>query len=149
METSEINKEINKKIDEKCNQISLDLDKLFKSYNTVLRIQFDEKSCLSNNTYPYIEEILKKARFRYEFRCFKNEIITNLILLEKEEIKRNEELSRKYCLLNGYNPEKYYYDVESDVFIKFDEIGANGEEFEEEEEVILRITEKVEKIFSD
>ena len=96
--------------------------------------------------------VLQTIRFRYELSALKNQIFGNLLLLEKEEIKRNEELCRKYRLLNGYDS-SYYYDIESDMFKKYDtevdeesEIAIEQEE-EEKEEIIVKIYEKIEQIF--
>ena len=152
------NKELAKLIGERISKLACSISEEFETYNTVQTIIINGCNYTSNATYQPIRSALIEIDSAEEFNSFKEEILEAFLKMEKAELNWNKELQEKYIFLNGFDPEKYEYNIEADLFVRFEELEEVGsfKEFneiakeqkkEKEAEMIIEVDEKVNDLF--
>ena len=159
MNNNEINKKLEKKIEERTEEVARKVDDMFRNYNNNIQVDFlgyhTEIGC---SNYLFFKQIIEDISNYKEFNQFKKQLSNWLIELEKKENELNTRLNKKLTFLNGYDPEKYEYNQEADLFVRIEEFKEfeTFEEFEEvfkeqekeeEEEILVEVDQKVTNLF--
>ena len=158
MELKSENKKIEELINKRINELSIRISNEIESYNTIQTIELNGCKYSSDSTYLRIRELLSNMHSVEDFNIFKEELTEAFIIMEKAELELNKELNEKLTFLNGYNPDKYEYNTESDLFIRMDELEKIGtvkefneivkeQEKEEEAQILIEIDGKINDLF--